>query len=736
MPSQAENPQKFFSPDTPPPSLLIPDPIPSRDLYLPGLQPVIYEDLALPLPEQVVQTETPAETAGYLHLLLVNRDTEGLNDFASEDFYQGVFGVEAREYFKDHTEYNTFFSKEETRWIYFKDYMKGALGPDEACHRYQHFQDETKQEKVVIFAGDLSSHGSVNIGKITYETSGLKFFHLRKLPNSTWELEGIEHVTPQTYRDLNFRAIIKEWDVCPPPELGPTRAKIAQEIENSLPTTLATISQALAEKDVQKILKITNQEDFIWSRYQTNHTVPLQDSELEDYLEFLLRNSPNLQATGYQIEKIGGQIRKVTILLEDARLASTRDARYDEVMLTLKVKDGKLQIRSAAEDSGTDHFLSLTWLSLKEVEASIGPVLVPAGAIEKKWQELGGETGSLGKVIEGEQKAAKSQYGTEGAVAKFEGGNIYWSPHGTFEVAREVRQLYEKHDTNQGFLGYPTRELRDWDGIQGYDKRQDFEGGFILTNENGETKVYRRYVIFLRGVGSDSNDATFSALQQDPVIRGFITEWKGYPQYLYLSYDPTQNTLSGNYDQEFSGEGSREMADISLRPENTAVLAKMLTHQIFEHYQQIKTDEVDIAYSLVGHSNGGKVIVRYLLDRAVSTTPQERLPFIDSASTIDSPLGGWTDPSVGQVIKSKHRHTPIFTFGALNGVETCNIAWFRGECTPAVAALFFGVAQWSNSTVNAKRIKLYWEDNHDTILTNQELNEIIKAIILGKGNRD
>lgn len=106
--------------------------------------------------------------------------------------------------------------------------------------------------------------------------------------------------------------------------------------------------------------------------------------------------------------------------------------------------------------------------------------------IRGKWNELGGEKGSLSCPIMTESEAARSPLGTTGGFAEFsgqEGGYIFWHFNGSyagqaFAVERCFFTMYKSLGNSASWLGFPIS------GVYAVSSglRQDFEGGRIVRN--------------------------------------------------------------------------------------------------------------------------------------------------------------------------------------------------------------------------------------------------------------
>ena len=95
-------------------------------------------------------------------------------------------------------------------------------------------------------------------------------------------------------------------------------------------------------------------------------------------------------------------------------------------------------------------------------------------AIDKKYKELGGAAGFLGKVVQAERAAADGR----GRWAKYEGGNIYWtSTTGAHEVHGAILTEYHRLNNVNGVLGYPTTDTKAT--ADGQRRFSDFEHGRI-----------------------------------------------------------------------------------------------------------------------------------------------------------------------------------------------------------------------------------------------------------------
>lgn len=96
------------------------------------------------------------------------------------------------------------------------------------------------------------------------------------------------------------------------------------------------------------------------------------------------------------------------------------------------------------------------------------------GAILALWSELGREHGFLGYPLTDETTTPDGV----GRFSHFQGGSIYWTPHtGAHEVHGAIRDLWSSMGWERSFLGYPvTNELPTADGSGRF---SDFQGGQI-----------------------------------------------------------------------------------------------------------------------------------------------------------------------------------------------------------------------------------------------------------------
>jgi hypothetical protein len=96
------------------------------------------------------------------------------------------------------------------------------------------------------------------------------------------------------------------------------------------------------------------------------------------------------------------------------------------------------------------------------------------GAILALWSELGRENGFLGYPLTDESTTPDGV----GRFNHFQGGSIYWTPQtGAHEVHGAIRDLWASMGWETSFLGYPvTNELPTADGIGRF---SDFQGGQI-----------------------------------------------------------------------------------------------------------------------------------------------------------------------------------------------------------------------------------------------------------------
>lgn len=94
------------------------------------------------------------------------------------------------------------------------------------------------------------------------------------------------------------------------------------------------------------------------------------------------------------------------------------------------------------------------------------------GAIRRKWESLGGESGQLGKPQTKEMPCPDGV----GRYNHFDGGSIYWHPAiGAFSVVGDIRSAWARNRWEAGVAGYPTADERDCDG----GREQDFQRGQV-----------------------------------------------------------------------------------------------------------------------------------------------------------------------------------------------------------------------------------------------------------------
>lgn len=80
-------------------------------------------------------------------------------------------------------------------------------------------------------------------------------------------------------------------------------------------------------------------------------------------------------------------------------------------------------------------------------------------AIETKYQQLGGANGFLGVPLHDEQSTADGI----GRYITYQNGSIHWHPStGAFETHGAIRTQWEQLDWENGFLGYPVSDERDY----------------------------------------------------------------------------------------------------------------------------------------------------------------------------------------------------------------------------------------------------------------------------------
>ncbi|WP_236831037.1 LGFP repeat-containing protein [Blastococcus sp. KM273128] len=102
------------------------------------------------------------------------------------------------------------------------------------------------------------------------------------------------------------------------------------------------------------------------------------------------------------------------------------------------------------------------------------------GAIYERWARSGYESGLLGFPTQDEINT------TGGAVGRFTGGAIYWSPStGARVVAGAVYETYLQVGAERGALGFPTAEATAYSG----GSRVEFQRGSITVDVLGRATV-------------------------------------------------------------------------------------------------------------------------------------------------------------------------------------------------------------------------------------------------------
>ena len=102
------------------------------------------------------------------------------------------------------------------------------------------------------------------------------------------------------------------------------------------------------------------------------------------------------------------------------------------------------------------------------------------GLINTKYAELGGPASWLGFPITGERTTPDGV----GRYVHFENGSIYWTPGtGAHVIPKDMFDHWETNGWETGDLGYPVGEaVTIDDGLV-----QEFQGGYLTRNPNGET---------------------------------------------------------------------------------------------------------------------------------------------------------------------------------------------------------------------------------------------------------
>jgi len=102
------------------------------------------------------------------------------------------------------------------------------------------------------------------------------------------------------------------------------------------------------------------------------------------------------------------------------------------------------------------------------------------GAIRDKWRDLGWEAGALGYPVSNETAVPDGV----GRFSVFEHGSIYWTPQlGAHEVHGAIRDKWKDLGWEAGPLGYPTSD--EYAVSEG--RRSDFEHGSLIWNSGTNT---------------------------------------------------------------------------------------------------------------------------------------------------------------------------------------------------------------------------------------------------------
>lgn len=342
--------------------------------------------------------------------------------------------------------------------------------------------------------------------------------------------------------------------------------------------------------------------------------------------------------------------------------------------------------------------------------AQAAPTLVGGGALERKWQALGGEGGFLGPVTVREQEAQPSPLGTTGVYAAFRGGHLHWSPrHGTYETHGGIDGLHIELGGSGGWLGFPTTDERDWNGK----RRSDFEGGFVTWDPAQGAVAYRRYVVFIRGCCATSIDNTALDAIQNAIGDGHRADWMGERRFLTYSYNQDFNWLSAEYADWLAGDVP-DIATAGALPWRAAEDAERLAQQIEDRRAATAERGERPVYTLIGHSHGGHVALAYAGRGVISPIPQE--PHLDAVVALDSPIyEDYRSADAGQELAAKYPGVPFFTFGATLPGSLGDLA----------------VAPWSSSRVAGEDVPLLWPADHGGIHDHPPLVFIIRQIVAG-----
>jgi hypothetical protein len=151
------------------------------------------------------------------------------------------------------------------------------------------------------------------------------------------------------------------------------------------------------------------------------------------------------------------------------------------------------------------------------------------GDFAPKWEELGGQQGSLGCPSEASVKV------NGGVIQRFAGGTLYWSSRsGAHPVSGGIATAYAKLNWQNGRLGLPTSDPTP---LTGGDWKQDFEGGTLTWRQStGRTET---------AYGCPSHDAAGA----------FRLKWRELGSYEGVLGCPTEDSqnVTGGVIQRFEG---------------------------------------------------------------------------------------------------------------------------------------------------------------------------------------
>ncbi|CAA9344456.1 MAG: hypothetical protein AVDCRST_MAG48-3850 [uncultured Friedmanniella sp.] len=129
----------------------------------------------------------------------------------------------------------------------------------------------------------------------------------------------------------------------------------------------------------------------------------------------------------------------------------------------------------------------------KAVDRRVGSYRTP---IHSRWQQLGGERGSLGSPVTPERPLGK------GRVTHFQRGDLLWSPAtGTHRVTGTIRTRYRALGEARHALGFPTSDERA--GVLGSRQNTFQDGAILASRATGAVELHGAFYRHHRALGAE-----------------------------------------------------------------------------------------------------------------------------------------------------------------------------------------------------------------------------------------